>query len=111
MIFHDETELTWDVLGRRLLATNLFEAQDDVGEAFFQLQEGAKNGEALTTEQVEEARDALEAARYLLETSVVPLVDGVEPWERRPRHTPHSKLREWAPAGETAAVQEDTCDA
>lgn len=90
----------WEAVGRSLLADRLFNAHAGVSEAFAQLQTASCGGEDLTTEDVREARRALDQAHYVLEDEVVPIVPGVESWERAPSYVPYRNLRQWATPGE-----------
>jgi len=90
----DEDMPTWEAIAREAVAEDLRGRSNDVEAALFDLAETFQFGEEPTPDQVLNARRALDQARRVLEDRVVPVVDGVEPWDRPIMCMPYGAVRE-----------------
>jgi len=85
---------SWEDVGRHAVRGELFDAREDVADAFRQLEETLWTGEPIDEDEVREARVALNRARRVIEQYVATVADGTEPWEQPLPDVPYGRLWE-----------------
>lgn len=80
---------------RPLWAYYLAPTRDDVSEALYACEEAVRDGRRPTAAEVDEARQALDAARELVESHYAELATGTEAWaEGVSNAAPYGAMRE-----------------
>jgi chloramphenicol 3-O-phosphotransferase len=72
---------TWEAVARDVLARELDDRRYALDGAFRDLGRALDDGNAVTVDDVREAREAIRQAERVLEENIVPLVDETDPWD------------------------------
>lgn len=89
----------WERVGRDLAASECGRRRADVDDELYALERTLREGDDVEPADVEDARNALNALRRLLEDQLAPLA-GVEPWSSSPPDMPYGAAREHYHVGE-----------
>lgn len=102
----------WEKTARQLAHRALFLARENVAEATENLEMKMMDDEEITKEDVRDARNAISELQNLLEADVVPVVDGVEPWDGAFQLVPYGSLWDTVdPTGEARELIDESQDA
>ena len=85
---------SWECVGRKAVAGELYEARQVIDDEFWPLEEALRRGEEIDAAQVRDARMALNRAHRVLEEYVATTTDGTEPWGQPVPDIPFGRLRE-----------------
>lgn len=89
----------WERIGRDLAAQECGRRRAAVDDELYALERTIREGDDVDAEDIEDARQAVNALRRLVEDQFAPLA-GVEPWGSTPPDMPHSAAREHYHTGE-----------
>lgn len=85
---------TWKEIGQQAVGQLLWSEFADLKDRQLRLEDALQltGSEPLTADDVRKWRAELHGLEHLVETMVVPTVDGVEPWERACDHVPYGAI-------------------
>jgi hypothetical protein len=84
----------WREVGREQTMVRFYVQRDDLDEALYEIEKALADGDPLTEDHIEAARDQLDYTRHLVE-QLTKLTDDAEPWDAGAGSlTPHGVLKE-----------------
>lgn len=84
----------WETVARDAVSEDLRMRADDVRAALYELADVLWRGDEPTSEDVRQARQALDRAHAVVEDRAALVVDGVEPWGQPVMTMPYGAARE-----------------